>query len=145
MTPNQPPSGLTQAQAADRLAAEGFNELPQAGHRGLWRILLEVLREPMLALLLAGCVIYLMFGDLQEALILLVFATFSILVTTVQERRTERLLESLRDLTSPRALVLRDGQRQRIAGREVARGDLLILSEGDRVAADGWLSRRPTC
>ena len=139
MTPNQPPSGLTQAQAADRLAAEGFNELPQAGHRGLWRILLEVLREPMLALLLAGCVIYLMFGDLQEALILLVFATFSILVTTVQERRTERLLESLRDLTSPRALVLRDGQRQRIAGREVARGDLLILSEGDRVAADGWL------
>ena len=132
-------AGLTQDQAAARLAAEGFNELPQAGYRGLWRILGEVLREPMLALLLAGGVAYLMFGDLHEALILLFFATFSILVTTIQELRTERLLESLRDLTSPRALVIRDGQRIRIPGREVARGDLLVLSEGDRVAADGWL------
>ena len=134
-----PHAGLTQDQAAERLAAEGYNELPQTGYRGLWRILTEVLREPMLALLLAGGVAYLLFGDTGEALILLVFATFSILVTTIQELRTERLLESLRDLTSPRALVVRGGQRVRIAGREVARGDLLILAEGDRVAADGWL------
>ncbi|MGQ0611302.1 MAG: cation-translocating P-type ATPase [Paracoccaceae bacterium] len=135
----QPPLGLTEAEAQARLAAEGYNELPHDGYRSPFRVLIEVLSEPMLALLLAGGAIYLLFGDLQEALLLLAFASFSILVTTVQESRTERLLESLRDLTSPRALVLRGGTPRRIAGREVARGDLLLLAEGDRVAADGWL------
>ena len=67
---------------------------------------------------------------------LLAFACASIVITVVQEARTERVLESLRDLTSPRALVIRDGERVRIAGRDVARGDLIVLSEGDRVAAD---------
>ena len=135
----EPPLGLTEAEARARLAAEGFNELPRVGYRSPFRVLIEVLREPMLALLLIGGAIYLLFGDLQEALLLLAFASFSILVTTVQESRTERLLDSLRDLTSPRALVLREGRSRRIAGREVARGDLLLLAEGDRVAADGWL------
>ncbi len=93
----------------------------------------------MLALLAAGGAIYLVLGDIQEALILLVFASLSVVITVVQESRTERVLEALRDLTSPRALVIRAGERKRIAGREVARGDLLVLSEGDRVPADGVL------
>ncbi len=131
--------GLTHAEAAAHLHAEGANELPRQGRRNLLRILAEVLREPMLALLVAGGVIYLLFGDLGEALILLVFATFSVAVTVVQETRTERLLERLRDLTSPRALVIRGGQRLRIPGREVVRGDLIVLAEGDRVAADARL------
>lgn len=103
------------------------------------RIILEVLREPMLALLLAGGFIYLLLGDLKEAFILLAFAIMSILITVVQETRTERVLEALRDLTSPRALVIRDGARRRIAGREVVRGDLIVLAEGDRVPADAVL------
>jgi Ca2+-transporting ATPase len=89
----------------------------------------------MLALLLGGGVVYLALGDLKEALILLAFATMSVLITVVQETRTERVLEALRDLTSPRALVIRDGERRRIAGREVVRGDLVVLAEGDRVPA----------
>ena len=75
-------------------------------------------------------------GDFGEALLLLAFACASVVITVVQEARTERVLESLRDLTSPRALVIRDGERVRVAGRDVARGDLIVLSEGDRVAAD---------
>ena len=90
----------------------------------------------MLALLIAGGLVYLALGDWREALILLVFANLSIAITVVQETRTERVLDALRDLTSPRALVIRDGERKRIPGREVARGDLLVLSEGDRVPAD---------
>jgi len=90
----------------------------------------------MLALLLGGGAIYLALGDLKEAIILLVFATMSVLITVVQETRTERVLEALRDLTSPRALVIRDGVRKRITGREVVRGDVLVLAEGDRVPAD---------
>ena len=142
--PKAPPAaflhqGLTQAEAQSRLAAEGFNELPRARHRSPLRIVFEVMREPMLALLIAGGVVYLLLGSLEEALILLAFACLSVGITVVQEARTERVLEALRDLTSPRALVIRGGERLRIAGREVVRGDLIVLSEGDRVPADARL------
>lgn len=93
----------------------------------------------MLALLLGGGFIYLLLGDLKEALILLAFALMSVAITVLQETRTERVLEALRDLSSPRALVIRDGARRRIAGREVARGDLVVVAEGDRVPADAVL------
>ena len=103
------------------------------------------MREPMLALLLGGGAIYLVLGDLKEALILLIFATLSVVITVVQETRTERVLEALRDLTSPRALVIRDGERKRIAGRDVVRGDLVVLAEGDRVPADAVLLEATIC
>ncbi|GGB88028.1 ATPase [Novosphingobium endophyticum] len=133
-------SGLSDAEAAERLRTEGYNELPHSGQRTFARIVVDVLREPMLAMLLGAGMIYMALGDLQEALILVAFAGLSILITVVQESRTERALEALRDLTSPRALVIRDGVRKRIAGREVARGDLVVLAEGDRVPADGWIA-----
>jgi len=129
-------SGLSEQEAAARLVADGPNELARSGRRTPLRIVLEVLREPMLALLLGGGVLYLLLGSPEEALILLAFALFSIVITVVQESRTERVLEALRDLTSPRALVIRGGERRRIAGREVVRGDLVMLAEGDRVPAD---------
>jgi P-type Ca2+ transporter type 2C len=142
--PNNPSSlasirGLSEADVQARLKTEGYNELPRPDRRTLLHITLEVVREPMLALLLGGGVIYLALGDVTEALILLAFATMSVSITIVQETRTERVLEALRDLTSPRALVIRDGERQRIAGREVVRGDLVVLAEGDRVPADAAL------
>ena len=133
--------GLSDAEAQVRLRIEGYNELPRPDRRTPLRIVLEVLREPMLALLLGGGAVYLALGDLKEALILLVFATLSVLITVVQETRTERVLEALRDLTSPRALVIRNGERRRIAGREVVRGDAVVLAEGDRVPADAVLAQ----
>ena len=89
--------GLSDAEAQVRLRIEGYNELPRSDRRTPLRIVLEVLREPMLALLLGGGAVYLALGDLKEALILLVFATLSVLITVVQETRTERVLEALRD------------------------------------------------
>ncbi|MDG4880413.1 cation-translocating P-type ATPase [Mesorhizobium sp. WSM4884] len=130
------PRGLSEADARSRLLAEGPNELPRSGRRTPLRIALEVVREPMLALLLGGGAVYLLLGDLREALILLCFATLSIAITIIQEARTERVLEALRDLTSPRALVVRDGQHRRVAGRDVVRGDIVMLAEGDRIPAD---------
>src|SRR5207245_1602320 len=115
-------SGLSEVEAQQRLQSEGYNELPRQDRRTPFRVIMEVLREPMLALLLGGGSIYLLLGDLKEALILLGFAMMSVAITVIQETRTERVLEALRDLTSPRALVIRDGERRRIAGREVARG-----------------------
>ncbi|KPL67330.1 ATPase [Erythrobacter sp. SG61-1L] len=132
---------MSATEAAATLATEGPNELPADRQRGLRQIIGEVLREPMLALLLTGGLIYLALGDLQEALLLIAFAGFSIVVTTLQEARSEKALAALRDLGSPRALVIRDGERIRIAGRDVVRGDLVVLNEGDRVPADGHLLR----
>ena len=131
--------GLSASAARARLAQDGPNELPRAGRRSILRIAVEVLREPMLTLLLAGGIAYLLLGDRVEALILLAFATFSVVVTVVQETRTEHVLEALRDLSAPRALVIRDGARVRIAGREVVRDDVIVLEQGDRIAADAVL------
>jgi len=134
-----PLDGLTEAEAARRLATEGPNELARPERRPPLRIVVEVLREPMLALLLGGGLVYLLLGDTTEALVLLAFAQLSIVITVVQESRTERVLEALRDLSSPRAVVIRDGARRRIDGRDVVRGDLLMLGEGERIPADGVL------
>jgi Ca2+-transporting ATPase len=134
-----PLHGLSEAEAQTRLKAEGYNELPRSEQRTALWIAAEVLREPMLALLLGAGVIYLALGELRDSIVLIAFAMTSILITVVQETRTERVLEALRDLTSPRALVIRDGRTKRIAGRDVVRGDIVVLSEGDRVPADAAL------
>jgi len=130
------PSGLSAEQARARLAEDGFNELPSPERRGLARIVRDVLSEPMFALLLAAGGVYFVLGDLAESITLLLFANVSVLIAVVQESRSERVLDALRELASPQALVIRDGQRLKIAGREVARGDLLLLAEGERVPAD---------
>ncbi len=135
---------LQSVDAQARLQGEGYNELPRPDRRTLVRILLEVVREPMLALLLGGGAIYLALGDLREAVILLVFATMSVLITVIQESRTERVLEALRDLTSPRALVIRDGARKRIAGREVV-AETPVRRGRPRAGRCAPASRRRTC
>ncbi|MGB9463983.1 MAG: cation-translocating P-type ATPase [Candidatus Acidiferrum sp.] len=91
----------------------------------------------MILLLVAAGVIYLILGEPRDSLVLLI-SIFAILgIDLYQQNKTERALEALRDLSSPRALVIRDGLQTRIAGREVVRGDIVILTEGDRVPADG--------
>jgi len=134
-----PRRGLDGAEAARRLGAEGFNELPQDRRPTAWRTIWRTCTEPMFLLLVAAGALYVVLGDLREALLLLFAVTVVMTITIVQERRTERVLEALRDMTSPRALVIRDGVQQRIPGREVVRGDLLLLAEGDRVPADAGM------
>jgi P-type Ca2+ transporter type 2C len=129
-------SGLTESEAARRFKLEGANELPSSKQRSVFRIAFSVASEPMFLLLIAGGMIYLALGDPQEAVLLLGFVLVIIGITFYQERKTERALEALRDLTSPRALVIRDEKATRIAGREVVRDDILLLGEGDRVPAD---------
>jgi Ca2+-transporting ATPase len=132
--------GLSSEEARRRLTAEGPNTLPDAGRRGTLAIALEVVREPMFLLLVAGALIYLLLGDVREAAVLAASIGVVMAITVVQERKSERALEALRDLSSPRALVVRDGAPLRIAGADVVRGDLMILAEGDRVPADARLA-----
>ena len=132
-------TGLSSAQAAQRLQDEGPNALPGGRRRSVLTIARDTAQEPMFLLLLAAGLLYLAFGDRQEALTLLGFVVIILGLTLYQEGKTERALEALRDLTSPRALVIRDGQAQRITGRDLVRGDLIRLGEGDRVPADAVL------
>ncbi|MBU6445215.1 MAG: cation-translocating P-type ATPase [Alphaproteobacteria bacterium] len=131
--------GLSSEEAAARLATYGRNELPSHEHRSLLRIAFEIVRQPMFALLLGGGVIYLLLGEPIDAVVLLVFASLSVSISIVQETRSERVLEALRNLASPRALVIRDGRPQRIAGRDVVPDDIVLVSDGDRVPADALL------
>ncbi len=131
--------GLTEDEAARRLAEEGANELPTKQKRTLLKIAFDVVKEPMFLMLVAAGALYLIMGEPRDALMLLGFVVVVMAITIIQERRTEHALEALRDLSSPRALVIRDGVQRRIAGRDVARGDLLVLAEGDRVPADALL------
>ena len=132
-------AGLTSQQAGQQLLEDGPNALPGDQRRTLWAILREALHEPMFLLLLIAGSLYLVLGDLQEGLILFGFVLVVMALTLYQEGKTERAMAALRDLSSPRALVLRDGQPQRIAGRDVVRGDCLMLAEGARIAADAVL------
>ncbi|MGB5079370.1 MAG: HAD-IC family P-type ATPase, partial [Burkholderiales bacterium] len=130
---------MSAAEAARRLREDGPNSLPVARRPGAVALAIEILREPMFLLLCAASGIYLLIGDVTEALILAASIVVVIAITVAQRMRTERALEALRDLSSPRALVIRDGLQSRIAGTEIVRGDMLVLSEGDRVAADARL------
>lgn len=128
--------GLTSKEAEEKIKAEGYNEIPSQKKRGFFGIFWEVLKEPMLLLLVGAAAIYFFLGEPQDALMLSVFVVFIVGITFYQQRKTERALDALRDLSSPRALVIRDGAPYRVAGREVVVGDILVLREGDRVAAD---------
>jgi P-type Ca2+ transporter type 2C len=137
-------TGLSVQAAAKRLAVDGPNEIASAKPRNMLAIAWEVVKEPMLLLLVAAGTINLIIslqepGRIKEALLLFGFVLVVIGITFYQERKTERALLALRDLSSPRALVIRDGTQVRIPGREVVTGDLMLLAEGDRVPADGLL------
>src|SRR5579883_245471 len=130
------PTGLSERSALERLERDGPNELPTAKPRRVFVLLKEVVTEPMVSLLIGCGVIYSVLGDRQEAALLLGFLGLIIFITLYQQKKTDAALEALRNLSSPRALVIRDGERKRIPGKEVVQDDILIVSEGDRVPAD---------
>lgn len=129
-------TGLTEKEAAQKLASDGYNELPSQKSQSFISLLLKVLSEPMLLLLLASGTLYLLIGEPRDAFMLLSFVVVVIGITFYQERKTEKTLEALKNLSSPRALVVRDGKQIRIPGREVVRGDIVVIREGDRIPAD---------
>jgi len=128
--------GLTNAQVLEKQKIEGLNELPSSKPKNLFAIAWGVVKEPMFLLLVACGTLYLFLGDVQEGLMLLGFVFVIMGIEFYQEKKTEKALDALKDLASPRALVIREGIEKRIAGRDVVTEDLVILQEGDRVPAD---------
>lgn len=128
--------GLSSVEAASRLKRDGLNEIQAKKNRNFFRIVWDVVKEPMFILLVSCGTLYVILGDVQEGIILLSFVLVIMTITFFQERRTEKALEKLRDLSSPKARVIRDGIETRTPGNEVVVGDLVIINEGDRIPAD---------
>ncbi|GAA2104076.1 HAD-IC family P-type ATPase [Microlunatus panaciterrae] len=131
--------GLTTKEAARRLATEGPNELPTEKPRNLLQQAWQVLRQPMLMLLAVAGTVNFLLAEPLDGIVLISFVVVVIGISIYQEHKTEGALAALRDLSAPRALVIRDGVQMRIAGRDLVRGDWVVLAEGDRVPADGVL------
>lgn len=129
--------GITTSEAAKRLDQFGYNELSSSRPKTILAIALEVVKEPMFILLISCGILYMILGDYKEGIILVSTILIIINITFFQHRKTERALEALKKLSSPRALVIRDGIEKRIPGREVVPGDVVIINEGDRIPADG--------
>ena len=130
---------LSTEEAETILKNEGYNELPSTRPRSVLYLLVGVLKEPMFLLLIACSALYIVLGDHKEGFMLMSSILLVIAITLYQERRTAKALDSLRELSSPRALVIRDGKEKRIPGRDVVKGDIIVLQEGDRVPADALI------
>lgn len=133
------PTGLSTAEAQRLLRIEGPNVLPSSRPAGWGRILLRALVEPMILLLVVCAAVYLALGEPKDGLILLGSVLVVLSLTLYQEKKSENALAALRDLSSPRAMVIRDGVPQRVPGADIARGDVLLVYEGDRIPADARL------
>ena len=117
-------AGLSSVEAAARLARQGPNQLPQPDRRGVVRIVLGVLREPMLLLLVGAAVVYLLLGTPRDAAVLCASIVLVIALTVYQEGRSEHALQALRELAAPSARVFRDGAAVSIPASELVTGDV---------------------
>ena len=130
------PKGLSYDQASRLRLKYGFNELPEEKNKGLIKIALEVVREPMFLLLISCASLYLFMGDKLEGMVMLSTVFLIIAISFYQNYRSEKALEALKKMASPRVNVLRDNQWLKLPGRELVPGDVINVSEGDRLAAD---------
>ena len=132
-------NGLNNDEVKERLSTFGYNELPSEKPKDIFAIVMVVGKEPMFLLLIACGLLYIILGDIFEGLILLSSLLIIIFITVYQYQKTEKALNALKKLSSPRAMVLRNGKEIRIAGREIVPDDIVLLHEGDRIPADGIL------
>jgi Ca2+-transporting ATPase len=132
-------AGLSPADAEALLRVHGPNVLRVTKSRGLPEVALGTLREPMFIFLLAAAGLYLVVGDFGEGLFLLGGAAVSVGLVVFQDARSERALAALRQLAEPFAQVMRAGVQQRIPARDLVPGDIVLLTEGERIPADGVL------
>ncbi len=136
---NHKQNGLTSSEAKIKLQTDGLNELPAAKRRTIFSSIVEILKEPVFALLLVASLIYMLIGSLDDALVLFGFIAVSIAITLFQQRKSERALDAIKELSSPKSTVIRDGVPIQIFSRELVVGDHVLFQEGERISADAEL------
>lgn len=128
--------GLTPQEVSERILRYGYNELKGGKPRTIFDIAAGVMREPMFLLLVACSALYMVLGEIPDGLLLLCFVVVIMAIEFFQERKSERALEALKELASPRGIVIRAGEEIRVPGREIVPDDIIVLQEGDRIPAD---------
>src|SRR6185312_4566479 len=131
--------GLSTAEVNEQIKIHGYNELPVTKSKNLLHIAFEVMKEPMFILLISCGMLYMLIGDYKEGAIMLSTILIIIFITFYQYQKTEKALDALKKLSAPKALVIRNAKEIKIAGREVVPDDIIILNEGDRIAADAQI------
>ena len=132
-----PERGLSQADAIGRLTTQGPNEIVSAKRSSLARMVWDSATQPFIAMLFAAGVLAVLVGEVRDGLLVLAGLVPIVGADVVTSYRAERALEALRAASAPRARVRRDGTPIEIHAREVVVGDILLLTNGDVVAADG--------
>ena len=129
--------GLTSTQAEERHHTSGWNELTSAKSKPLWKLFLEQFKDFLVIILIIAAIISGLLGDAESAVVILVVITLNAILGTVQTRQAERSLNSLKNLSAPKASVFRDGSVVQLSARELIPGDIVLLEAGDIVPADG--------
>ena len=129
-------AGLTSAEAAERLAAVGPNELIERGGKPVWRLLLEQFTNTMIVVLMVAAAVTAFIGDLKDTLVIIAIVLLNGIIGFVQEYRAERAMAALKQMTSPTTRVVRDGRVAEIPAADLVPGDMVRLETGDLVAAD---------
>ena len=138
---NTPFSGLTTEQAQELQARFGRNELTPEKKKSILHEILGALSEPMFLLLLAAAIIYFFLGEPRDGAIMLVFVLGIISIDVIQEWKTDKTLEALKDLSAPHITVIRDGEEKTINSADLVPGDLMLIAEGVKIPADGEVVR----
>lgn len=136
--------GLNDQEIQERILKFGRNELPSAQPKNFFTVCIEILKEPMFILLILCCILYCLLGDIEEALLLSTFVLVIIGITLFQSWKTEKTLEALKNLSSPKALVIRNGQKLSIPSADLVPDDIMIIEEGDKISADAVILQSST-
>lgn len=131
--------GLNMQEVERRRIAYGSNTYWSKPRKGFWSKVLGIFEQPMFLLLVLAALIYLIFGDLEDGLALLIVVMVVIFLTFIQDRNSQNALDALRQMAQPYATVLRDGELHQVAVKDIVLGDALCLSEGQQVGADARL------
>ena len=134
-------TGLTNEQAKELQEQYGKNEINSTKNESFFHKVLHIISEPMFLLLLIAAVIYFILGEPRDGIIMLVFVIGIISIDVIQEWKTDKTLNALKDLSAPHITVIREGQELRIASEDLVPGDLMIIREGVKIPADGFVMK----
>ena len=130
-------NGLSDAKAKEALAAYGENALAEQKKKSLLQVFFGQFCDLLVIILIIAAIISMVSGNVESTIVIIAVIILNAILGTVQYAKAQKSLDSLKALASPRARVIRDGQRIEIDSREVVPGDILLLEAGDMVCADG--------
>lgn len=128
--------GLSYTEAAQRLQENGANELKSARKKTKIESFFEQLNDPLIYVLLAAAAVSILLQEVSDAIIIIVVVLMNAFVGIIQEGKAQKALDSLKKLTSPRAIVIREGKEQEVQASSLVPGDIVCLDAGCQVPAD---------